>query len=499
LSFDYDKIKNSSQEEGTHWASYSDLFMVLAFVFLLLYVVASVRNGTSSIQQHMKNAKFEREAADLKEQIRVYNALKEDYLAKEASESEKELYAELMGKLNLLQEGAGQERDQLRHEAKKLDEKEVALNKYQQMIRNIINSNMVAQARIKRREHIIAEKASDIKLKQGIIEQKDQELSQMEQAVEQKEAVIKSNLQKIESINQGLEKKRVALKEAWKKNQMTKLAYLGQIKTLEANRQREVGEYQEKNKEMNQELSSIKGELSQVQGALSSTSQKLESTVAAHQREVKGISDSYEKKVGALEKDLKETKSTIETKRKLIDKIKSNFRNAHIKANVDSKTGEVTLTFGDEYFDADKSDLKPKMQTILNEFIPTYTKSLFDDQEIVKKLSSVEIIGFASPTYKGKYVDPQSLAVKDQKAVNYNLDLSYQRAKNIFRYIFDKNKMHYNYQQDLLKKIKVTGRSFLSEEMKGKNLQTAPDYKKFCDQIGCAKSQRVIIKFYLFN
>ena len=67
---------------------------------------------------------------------------------------------------------------------------------------------------------------------------------------------------------------------------------------------------------------------------------------------------------------------------------------------------------------------------------PITTKT--SDKETADKVKSVELIGFASPTYRGKYVDPDSLRAGDREAANYNLDLSYYRARSIYEYIFDK-------------------------------------------------------------
>jgi hypothetical protein len=139
------------------------------------------------------------------------------------------------------------------------------------------------------------------------------------------------------------------------------------------------------------------------------------------------------------------------------------------------------------------------MEETLNQFMPIYTKSLFKDERIANKINSVEIVGFASPTYRGKYIDPKSLSVNDRAAVNYNMDLSYNRAKSIFNHIFDKRKMEYKYQKKLLPLVKVSGRSFLSEDIKGRDLASGISQKEFCNQYDCKKAQRVIIKFNLKN
>jgi hypothetical protein len=137
------------------------------------------------------------------------------------------------------------------------------------------------------------------------------------------------------------------------------------------------------------------------------------------------------------------------------------------------------------------------MKTTLKKFVPNYSKSLFDDPKIAKEIQSLEIIGFSSPTYRGKYVDPQSLKEEDRTAIDYNLDLSYNRAKSIFSYMFDKKSMTYKYQKEMLPLVKVTGRSFLAEEMKGRDIASGIPIKEYCAKYDCDKSQKVIIKFNL--
>ena len=93
------------------------------------------------------------------------------------------------------------------------------------------------------------------------------------------------------------------------------------------------------------------------------------------------------------------------------------------------------------------------------------------------------------------YVDPQSLADTDRDAVSYNLDLSYQRARSIFGYIFDRNKMKFDDQQRLLGMVKVSGRSFLHEAVKGRDVENGISVKEFCAKFDCLQEQKVIIKF----
>ena len=120
------------------------------------------------------------------------------------------------------------------------------------------------------------------------------------------------------------------------------------------------------------------------------------------------------KEKSKLSKDLKHAQEIANAKKKLIATIKKNLKKAGINAQVDAKTGDVIIEFGNEYFDTGKAALKPGMRNILEQFMPVYSKSLLDDKTTADKIESVEIIGFASPTYKGKYVDPISLQAQDR-------------------------------------------------------------------------------------
>ena len=137
------------------------------------------------------------------------------------------------------------------------------------------------------------------------------------------------------------------------------------------------------------------------------------------------------------------------------------------------------------------------MRNALERFMPIYSDSIFSDKKVSDKITEIEIIGFSSPTYGNKYVDPQSLDPADRQAVSYNLDLSFNRAKSIFKYIFDTRKFRYKHQKRVLRLTKVSGGSYLSEKIKGRNLATGLSRKEFCRKYNCKKAQRVIIKFNL--
>lgn len=631
MSLDYYKIKAKVSEESSFWASYSDLFMVMSVIFLLLYVVASLRSGTSGIQNMLESQKLKAEVQDYKKQIQAYNALKDDYLEKEAGDQEKKMYEELMGKLTLLQEEANAEKLALEKQARENGEKSQALNQYQQMVRNIINTNLLSNKKIKFRnevivkknesikemdltikeqvedlksksqiitknEKLITEQENEIKQKQEILEAKKIQMANLETQVKSNEATIANNQNKISALNTELAKSIKELESTSSDAQMTKLELNKKITIMKLQNAKKIEELQTQTNEMKQNVTVMNQELAKTEEQLDQTKQKvamqeqikrnleneLKLAGETHKNELEKLQSEFEHKASAqraaLEKqledekasasekikrlakfkeeiakekreldnqlaslkdevgkvkqesnqlkselenkkkehgrylasikdlqdsnknlsgDLKRAKQVIESKKQLAKKISDNLAKNGVKADVDGKTGDVTINFGEDYFDTGKSDLKASMRDTLIKFIPAYSKSLLEDEKVAKEISNIEIVGFSSPTYKGKYVDPTSLKEEDRAAVSYNLDLSYNRAKSIFSYIFDEKEMQYQYQKDLLPLVKVTGRSFLAEGVKGRDIASGLSVKEYCQKYQCDKSQKVIIKFNL--
>lgn len=567
MAFNYHKNKEGGANDS-FWTSYSDLFLGMSVVFLLLYVTASLRTGTSGLHAQVENKKLTMQVDDLKNQLKMYDSVKKDYLNQEASPDEAQQYNELMDKLSLLQEEARDEREKLARQSHEQQTKEKALNEYQQMVRNVINANMIAKTKIKRREGVI-EKQDDT------IEVKDVEISKLENDVSQKQQQIAANERKIEEANEKLDDRLKQLKRAYKQKQMTEKAYqaqmakakadadekleklhataqayqqqlnqkegqLGQarqqLQKTEAELSQTSGLLAQTGQELNQtknklgqvanELGSAKGLLAQTQGELGQTKNKLgqvanELGAAKGQLgqvaselgktkgqlgqlagelgktkgelgQAKGELGQAKGQIGQLSSDLAKAKADADARKEIAKRMREGFAKAGVKADIDDRTGEVVINFGDVYFDNDSSQLKNKMKDVLQKAMPEYSKALFGDAKLRDKITSVEIVGFSSPTYQGKYVDPKSLDPNVRKAVDYNLDLSYKRARAIFQHIFDDSKMNFSYQKDLLPLIKVTGRSFLAEKLDGNR---NPSSKNFCDTHDCRKAQRVIIKF----
>lgn len=546
MSFNYRHEKNKHHEN--FWTSYADLYTTLFTIFLFIYVGSTLRQGTKTLEQIQDKKYLTHQIEDLKQQIKVYEALKDDYMKKEASNDETAMYEELMGKLDLLQDEAKNEKEALRQKALENERKEKALNKYQQLIRNIINSNVLAKTKIQHRNDLISEK-------EGIIDQQSNEITDLSEDVSAKRTELANKEHQINQVNQELQKKMAQLQSAYKANRMTKKEMENRISALRAESSAQMSQLKEQANAIESQLAGTQKDLAKTQSDLAATNQalakasaekgelegKLASTRGQYQKaladaegkfkgdlaaaktafdgalakerlsgaaraarekafrdEMAGKEREYQGKLANLKQkyddtqgELKKAIDQINTRKKLADQIRNRFAKNGVKVDIDEKTGEVVLDFKDSYFDTGRAVLKKEMVDTLQRFIPLYSEGLFQDEKTASKIGSVEIIGFASPTYKGKYVDPSSLDPSNRSAVNYNLDLSYNRAKSIFGYIFNTDKMQYRHQQRLMGLVKVTGRSFLSQG------RTAGAGEDFCKVNDCKKEQRVIIKFNL--
>ncbi len=612
MSFQYHKNGNHGQGES-FWTSNSDLFLGLSSIFLLLYVVSSLRSGADGVNNATENKKLKVQIQDLQNQLKTYESVKNQYLQSQANKSEKDEYAELMDKLSLLQEEAKNEKENLTKQATDNAKKETALNKYQQMVRNVINSNKFAQTKITNRNEVITEKEQVIDEKDDVIVEQTGKITNLNKDISQKENLIRNKDQQIDQVNDSLTAKVKELKRTYKNAKLSQKAYQLKMKQLQNDADMKVTAIEEqkiaieKQKRMtlaelqkaksvlnntkaqlaqtsNQldqtkgeldttkgQLSSTKGQLDQTtgeldetQGQLNSTKGQLEKTrgqldkksleianlsnqlgnaaadtkgkmdalqakfnadraaekaafegalrnqknlseaeIGRREGQFKAAAEAKERKLAGemaglagqlknTEGQLNAVKAELGARKKIAAEIKKGFDKIGVKADIDLESGDVLLDFGQAYFENDSSQLKDDMRNILRKAMPVYSKSLFGNPSVSNQISSVEVIGFASPTYRGKFVDPNSSKPDDREALKYNMDLSYKRAKSIFNYILDEKEMNFEHRQTLVPNLKVSGRSFLDLMKMDRNVASADEY---CKKNDCKKSQRVIIRF----
>jgi chromosome segregation ATPase len=664
MGLDFERIKHKVEHgTGHQWTSYSDLFLVLSVTFLLLYVVANLRGGAAAVVAQEQLRVSSARMSELEKQVKAYEVLKDDYIDKGASKDEVAMYRDLEDKLALLENQAQDEYEDAQAKAREAKLKFNGLNKYQALIKNIVNANLVGSAKSKRQLTMLDDR-------DGRIEEKDVKIDNLDAETKAQEKTIESNKRRIAKIKEDLQHKEQSLKNV--KNMSTKqrreleaklraereeaggkIAQLesqnrdasqqlektqveldrksrlasrlstdlkkskedfeSQMQSARAEHEAQVAKDREKYEqqigaarataaqkaqaarelkakmaaseaEMNQKIAQLESEQKQTAGKLG----QAEAQLAAKSREAERLmgdlqksQGEYERKLGeakaehaaavarergklegqlkaakmsaaekaaaeagmrarlaqaekemndkiatlagnlegtkrklasaerqygesigalqrtnqTLQRDLNTSVTKLGAQRRLAAQLKANLRAVGIDAEVDPKTGDLTISFGDEYFDTGSATLKPGMVAVVRKMMPVYAKSLFENAEIARKLDTVEIVGFASPTFQGRVVDPQSMAAADRAAVNYNMDLSYKRAKSIFDFAFDQKKIAFEKQKNLLPLVKVSGRSYLTADRapasKGGN---DSDY---CANNNCQKHQIVVIRFTL--
>ncbi len=540
MAFNYEKHKESHSQDS-FWTSYSDLFLGLSTIFLLLYVVSSLRTGTDALRSQIENQKLTMQVDELEHQLKMYESVKNEYLANQAPKDEVQEYQELMDKLTLLQEDTKTEKDRLVQEALENEKKVKALNKYQQMVRNVLNSNKMAKSKLINRDDLIKEQDVEIESKEG-------QITTLQKDVDSKKQLIAQGEKQILETRQALQKRLNEIRAAYKQNKINKglfeqkmaqvrndahqkvvalsntnAQYQAQLQQTNAQLGQTQGELQKTQGMLAQkegearglegklgeakgqlgaaqgQLANAKGQLAATQGRLASTEGQLNSTRGAldatkgQLNATMGKLNSTEGQLNATQGQLAKAKAEIEARKSVAGEIQKGFAKAGVKADIDLQTGDVVLDFGQAYFESDSDRLKTEMKGVLERAMPIYSRSLFGNPKVSEKISAVEIIGFASPTYQGRFVDPQSAKPEDKQALKYNMDLSYRRANSIFSYMLDEQNMKFDHQRELLARMKVSGRSFL-EVMKvpNRNVATAAE---FCKQNDCKKAQRVIIRF----
>jgi myosin heavy subunit len=438
MSFNYEKHKNHNGNDS-FWTSYSDLFLGLSAIFLLLYVTASLRTSTYAIKAQMENRKLTMRVQDLENQLKMYDQVRKDYMENSATPAEAKEYRELLDKLTLLKEVAKDEKEHLQQQAADNAAKEEALNKYQQMIRNVINANKMAKTKIANREDVIDEQTDEMAAK-------NVQVADLQKETSSKQAQLDKDAREIKTTQTALKRQEEDLKKARTANKISDRIYQKRMAKLRDDGQEKIDQ----------------------------------------------MRDAHERGMADLRGQLAKAQSEIGERRAVAQRIKGEFAAKGIKADIDMENGDVILDFGDHYFETGSADLKVEMKNILSKAIPSYSRSLFGDPKIAQKISAVEVIGFASPTYHGKFVDPNSSKPEDRQALKYNMDLSYGRAKSIFNYVLDDKSIKFQHQRELLPLLKVSGRSFLEVFKETRTMASGQD---FCKTHDCKKAQRVIIRF----
>lgn len=450
------KKKQKAQE--VDFGSYSDLFMVMAFVFLFMYVVSSLNTGITLI---MERHRAEKEKQTLTEKVAQYEKKVDENLTAE----QKAEFAAITEGLEKMKEEARLARQEQERLAKLAEEKEKALEEYQKSVKTIAISQAKANEIIKRKEDEI-EKVTLVQKEQN------RTIASLEETVAQRSTEVQE-------------------REAELKKIQKRVTELSSKATLA--------------KQQAQELSTLKGELTVkanqldvVKTAVNELTEEKERLVRSTAAEIQDLKNSKDREISSLQAKYQEAKSGL--RKQIASSIAGSLKAKGISADVDGATGDVTVKFTNAYFDYNSSTLKDEMKKEIEAFIPIYAASLFENKRFASSISSVEIVGSASPSYNGKYINPRAVAsVDEQNAMNYNLDLSYRRAKKIFEHTFFSKNFKFAHKEEMMPIVKVTGTGYLQalEELKELPSLEQNKEKGFCGTYNCQAYQKVTLKFNL--
>jgi outer membrane protein OmpA-like peptidoglycan-associated protein len=527
----YDPFDEDSENETEKsLSSYSDLFAAISFCFLFLYVVNSLQSNVSTIHNQYKLAAKEKEnqekmselIAKYEKMLKTYEIDKDAYL-QNANQDEVAHYNQALDKLKLLAENNKKNKEELLKQAQDFASKEKELNDYQKVIKNIVESNLALKHRVvKKEKDLIEDKKSfemqvtqkmDQDLKKNVQDIQSKYHAELQRQIEFKESEIKAQYAEKKEKDLKLMYAEIARSNKQKEKELQSLQkyHSENLAKLQADNQltkKQQAEILEKNKaEINQLVSKYSSELNTIKSSYEKKEQNLTAAMEAeNSRKAAELARQFEQEKTNLQSKLTDANSKIKEMAERRDfikgvakSLKKNFEDAGIKAQVNEETGEVTLAFSKVYFDKGQFKLKNEMQDDLSKFLPTYAKAVLLDQKILNRIDSFEVIGFASPTFNKKYINPKELKVSNLNAVSFNLDLSYKRARSIYEFVFNPKKISFDGQDTMFKMTKVSGRSFLDgkEVKEDDRVPANVNDKDYCEKYNCHEQQKVIIKFVL--
>ncbi len=232
---------------------FSDLFALLCFIFLFLYVISTLQQNLSSLNQNIKSQKVEKNydqkikniVQEYEKQMVVFQKEKEEYIKQHATKEQKNTYEDVLEKLKAVK----------LKEQKKLEAYQDLMDKTQNKIKNIFSlnkqieniaaSNLVASAQIKKLKE---EKEKIKKQKEQEELRKKQILEEMQKKVEEKEKQKQVAILNVKKQTQDvIQKKEKELKQKVKKVQEMAISMVKQTKEEMTNKYEQKITEQDKN------------------------------------------------------------------------------------------------------------------------------------------------------------------------------------------------------------------------------------------------------------
>jgi hypothetical protein len=188
----------------------------------------------------------------------------------------------------------------------------------------------------------------------------------------------------------------------------------------------------------------------------------------------------------------------LEAKNKIIGELDEHFKDFDSSAvEIDEKTGRVKLHFQESYFALGSHKLSEDMKSFLRMMIPRYAKGIYGNKDAAAQVESLKISGMASPIYRGVYIDINDKSPETERARKYNMELSNERAKALYDFIFDEDEMgDYEFRSRLETDMSIAALGFQSATPVQDELVGKP---AMCIEYDCKQEQATILQFQLFT
>ncbi len=549
-----EREEKKSQEKQGVWTSNSDLFMAIAVVFLIMFVFAMIAaqiQKAEVVNENIKKEKFQegkipeqqiaqekKDKIDLVASITNINdqqkIIKKDlkFMAKlsETLQDKKKLFLGLQAKHS-------KRNKELKTASVKIDQQKVRIAHLEEDLTEKSKKLKISQKKMATQSTTIEKEDSQIKKlttegrdKDNAIKSLSNNKRKIERKMAKQAALIKAYKAKLEKDNQKIAKLNQRIEENNTKIQ-NKQSLTGEIEENIGRFENSLAESTGKGKSLSSQLSDQKGRYNKLMGKLDQTSKQLGSASnevgkfkdqgdqlqeGIKGQEIKNIAlqkkakkstnklekislelekakqqlDNREQSIAALNEELKKIQNNDKI---LANRIGKDMQDAGIELFVDPQSGMLILRLDNSFlFKRNSSELTEMAKSKVKEILPKYANSLFSDRKTRARISTVSITGYASPRFKGKYVDP---FVFESESYNYNLELSYRRAQEVASYIFGNEIGDFPHKQTLRTKAQVSGKGYMSP-IKAESENSVEDKAK-CGEYNCSKSRRVEISFLL--
>ena len=408
-----DSSHQSDLASGSVWTSFSDLFTSLAIIFLILFVVSLLKLSLSrfeaakSSQEHQEflegRISKSQEELQAKRDARIQGSFKELTRFKYQIHVRSQELNQMMEGLISHQKALDQLLVEQRHKDKVMSNFNNMIEKKNKIIERQKNSLSKGHSKYLKTEIKLTEVSKKL----------DQEKKKSDQVVNYLQAEIqltrdqlslakKESQEKAEKINKL--KRSINHKEEDLVRQLKKLD-LSEVKRLEIKERVDI-----KNKEIHE----LKDLIVSMRNSLN-LSRERERTYRklASEKGVSNEADSTRNRIGA--------------------NLAEKFKKAGMNIATDKKTGRITLFMDEAFlFVNDSFELTESIKEKLKSILPIYTEELFREKVNRDNISSVNVVGHASPRYGGGFVSPVG---NQLDAYFYNLQLSSNRAVQIVKFI----------------------------------------------------------------